>query len=85
MSRFETNKIIPCRGIRTDPLVSDPIPADDKFSAVTASAEEDPPGATNCFIEFGGVSVFGFTPSPESKFVRWVLPIVISPKLVAFL
>ena len=53
-------------GILTDPPVSDPIPADDKFNAVaTAAPEEDPPGATIFFTEFGGVSVLGFTPRPE--------------------
>ena len=53
-------------GIRTDPPVSDPIPADDKFNAVaTAAPEEDPPGATICLTAFGGVPVFGFTPRPE--------------------
>lgn len=63
-------------GIRTEPPVSDPIPADaNPYATDVAAPEDDPPGAASGSWMFGGVAVLGFTPSPEKANSVWcVLP-----------
>ncbi len=73
-------------GIRTEPPVSEPIPAAASPKATEVAApEEEPPGASAGSFTLGGVAVTGFRPRPENaNSVIWVLPRQTSPARVAF-
>ena len=72
-------------GMRTEPPVSEPIPAAASPRAVeTAAPEEEPPGARSGSKALGGVAVIGLTPRPEkASSDMWVLPRQTSPTAVA--
>lgn len=73
-------------GIRTDPPVSEPIPAAASPNATEAAApDEDPPGTASGSFTQGGVAVMGFNPRPENAISDiCVLPRQTSPAAVAF-
>ncbi len=62
--------------MRTEPPVSEPIPAAARPKATeTAAPELEPPGARSRSKTFGGVAVLGLTPKPEkASSDRWVFP-----------
>ena len=72
-------------GIRTDPPVSEPIPAAARPKATEAAApDDDPPGTTSGSFTLGEVAVIGFRPRPENAISdRCVLPRQTRPAAVA--
>ena len=83
---FSPTRSFQADGVRTDPPVSDPIPAAASPKATEAAApEDDPPDTAPASFTFGGDAVIGFTPRPEkANSVMWVLPRQTRPAALAF-
>ena len=82
---FRPTRSFQAAGIRTEPPVSDPIPAGASPKATEAAApEEDPPDTAFSSLIQGLVAVIGLSPSPEKASSDiWVLPRQTSPSRVA--
>ena len=84
---FSPTKSFHAAGIRTDPPVSEPIPAEARLNATDAAAPDDePPGTAASSFTHGGVLVIGLRPKPENANSDiWVFPKHTNPALDAFL
>ena len=82
---FRPTRSFHAAGTRTEPAVSEPMPAAARPKATEAAApEEEPPGASSGSLMLGGVAVTGLRPRPEkASSVRWVLPRQTRPARVA--